>query len=97
MVFLQNGYAECLLSYLYRLKFAKEGTYWVMSNATANLKGTETGKPFDFANSVLISDIGLYAPDSHSFHCSRFGSLYPAEGGGNHSFAIDLNHFQVRG
>lgn len=67
-----------------------------MRGANASISGKEGGKEFDFANAQLISEIGLYAPDTMSFHCSRFGPLYPAEVGGNHTFALDLLGFQIQ-
>jgi len=82
--------------------FTKDGGggYWSLLNLTVDLTGYE-GKPdnsFAFKGVPLFSEIGLYAPDPLSFHCSRFGPVFPPFGKGdqrNHSFVIDFLGFQV--
>jgi hypothetical protein len=68
--------------------------YWSLSNATVNLVGSDSAS-FRFENTPVLSEISLAAPIERSFHCSRFGALYPSKGTGNHTFAIDLRGFQV--
>jgi len=68
--------------------------YWSMSDATVSLKGQDVAE-FVFNKVPVLSEISMAAPIERSFHCSRFGSLYPARREGNHTFFIDIRGFQV--
>lgn len=68
--------------------------YWTLEKASVNLKGSDVAK-FDFPNVALFSEYDLTAPLGLSYHCSRFGPLYPSKPEGNHTFFIDLRGFQV--
>lgn len=71
--------------------------YYKMNNATVTLKGKDS-KAFDFPDVKLSSAVDLTVPEDKSFHCSRFGSLYPREDpdkNHTHTFSIDIKGFQV--
>jgi len=64
-----------------------------MTDAKLTLKAPE----LNFDQMKLLSTIKLDVPVGLSFHCSRFGPLYPAvnPNEGNHTIKIDLKGFQV--
>lgn len=70
-----------------------------MSDATVILKGSDF-KAFDFPETRLASAVDLTVPGDRSFHCSRFGSLYPRgkqseTQNQTQTFTIDIKGFQV--
>lgn len=70
--------------------------YYKLTNTTVTLKGKDS-KSFDFNEVRLSSAVDLTVPEDRSFHCSRFGSMYPLEdlADKNHTFTIDIKGFQV--
>lgn len=71
--------------------------YYKITNLTATLKGKDS-QSFDFTEVRLSSNVELIVPKDNSFHCSRYGSLYPLEylPERNHTFSIDIKGFQVQ-
>ncbi len=74
----------------------KKMGYYKMTNAIATLKGKDS-QSFDFKDVRLFSDVDLTVPKDTSFHCSRFGNLYPLEHlANNHTFTINIKGFQIQ-
>jgi V-type H+-transporting ATPase S1 subunit len=54
-----------------------KGGYWTVASLVASAKGTFSDTPISF-DGKFLSSMQIAAPRGMSFHCSRFGPLYPA-------------------
>lgn len=90
--------------FILTLNLVEVGGYFILSNTTANIHGQVTveNKPNNFGNQThpfqLITEIALEAPRERSFHCNRFGRLYPDANAviGNFTPAVEFIKLQMQ-